>query len=125
MSSGPAKAPENVFGCSDCELPTYQDEVLFWLAIVSPFVLTVVVSLYFVLRAQKPFSFLQDMSFSVSGGLPPAVGVALSTDGSVADKIGLALVLVLIWASTLGPLMVFFTQWTYVEFRALRERFEK
>ncbi|MEO0417936.1 MAG: hypothetical protein AAF249_03675 [Pseudomonadota bacterium] len=119
------KAPEDSFGCYDCELPSYQDEVLFWLAIVSPFVLTLLVSSYFVIRAQKPIGFLKEMAISVPGGLLPAIGVALSTDGSFADKTGLAMLLVFIWSSTFGPVMVFFAQWTCVEFRAIRKRFEK
>ena len=125
MRNGPAKPPVNEFGCVDCELPTYQDEVLFWLAILSPFVLTLLVSIYFVFRAQKPVGFLQQMAISVPGGLPPAFGVALLSEGSVADKTGFVFVLVAIWATTFGPLMVFFAQWAYVEYRALRKRFEK
>ena len=125
MRNGPAKPPANEFGCSDCVLPTYQDEVLFWLAIMSPFVLTLLVSLSFVFRAQKPVGFLQQIAISVPGGLPPAIGVALSTEGSVADTTGFVFVLVAIWATTFGRLMVFFAQWAYVEYRAIRKRFEK
>jgi len=120
-----AQPPVNEFGCVDCELPSYQDEVLFWLAIVSPFVLTLLVSIYFVIRAQKPIGFLQQMAISVPGSLPPAIGVALWTDGSIADKIGLVVLLVFIWATTFGASTVFFAQWVNVEYRALRKRFEK
>ncbi|MEO1731603.1 MAG: hypothetical protein AAFR64_12805 [Pseudomonadota bacterium] len=125
MSEAPVKAPQNRFGCIDCELPTYQDDALFWLAIVAPFVLTIITGIILVLRAEKPLGVLQLMAISVPGGLPPAMGVALSIDGSIADKVGFALLLVFIWASTFGPLMVFFTQWIYVNYRAMRKSFEK
>lgn len=107
------------FGCIDCRLPSAYDDVLFYFFVLSPFVLTVGVSFFFVRRAQAPIGFLRLAGISALGGLPAATGLALTFESQFEGIVATAIFAVFLWAVTFGPLCVFFTQWIYLEVRRI------
>lgn len=110
------------YGCDDCELPSFQDELVIWSVVLSPFLLTVLVSLFFVRRATEPLSVPRLMAISVPGALPAVFAMLLMTNDSVFARLTLVALVVALWSVTFGPTLVFFTQWVYLELRRLRRK---
>ncbi|QFT78146.1 hypothetical protein [Erythrobacter sp. THAF29] len=122
MTTKISETPVAEHGCIDCELPSFQDDLLFYGIVVSPFMLTIIISYLFVRRADAPMGILRLMAISVPGTVPAAIGLALAFEDELASAVTTTIVAVFIWTATIGPAVVFFTQWTYLELKRIRQR---
>ena len=112
------------YGCIDC-VPSDQADLLFYFIVFSPFLFTLIVSYFFVPRAQVPIGILNLMAISVPGALPAAIGLALAFEDDVTSAVTTATVAAFIWAATFGPFIVFFMQWIYLEIQSISKRSSK
>ena len=111
-----------MYGCVDCGLASAQDDLIFYLIALSPFLLTVLVSYPFVRLAAAPIGYLRLTLISLPGAVPSAIGLAWLFEDKIGEGVTTALLAVFLWAATIGPLIVFFTQWIYLEIKSMRRR---
>lgn len=111
-----------IYGCVDCGLASAQDDLIFYLIALSPFLLTVLVSYPFVRLATAPIGYLRLTLISILGAVPSAIGLAWLFQDKIGEGVATALLAVFLWAATIGPIVVFFAQWIYFEIKSMRRQ---
>ncbi|MEQ8411479.1 MAG: hypothetical protein RIB52_07985 [Erythrobacter sp.] len=86
-------------------------EWLWWVMLVSPLILTPIIANIALARAKERPGFGAMMGIGALGAVPLAVFMAATRDGGLGGAIAFALIVLVVWGSTIGAALASYVDW--------------